>query len=254
MKLIFLGSGSAFTVNSSNYHSNMLFIDDTGAKLLIDCCSDARLSLAELGFTYKDIHDVYVSHLHADHVGGLEWLGFSSYFDPDCEKPNLYLHHSLETPLWENVLSGGMSSLQSHMADLSTYFKIHTIHDNEAFFWNKVRLQTVQTLHVMNGFKILPSFGLVFTVNDTKVFITTDTQFSPTQLGDFYEWADIIFQDCETANTMSGVHANYTELLTLTPEIRRKMWLYHYNPGPLPNAKKDGFCGFVVKGQVFGFG
>lgn len=254
MKLLFLGSGSAFTVNGSNYHSNMLLVDDAGAKLLIDCGSDARLALAELGLTYKDIQAVYVSHLHADHVGGLEWLGFSSYFDPNCEKPHLYCHHSLKAPLWENVLSGGMSSLQSHMADLSTYFKVHTINDNEAFFWNTVSLKTVQTLHVMNGFKILPSFGLVFTVNNTKALITTDTQFAPTQLGEFYEWADIIFQDCETSKTMSGVHANYTELLTLTPEIRRKMWLYHYNPGPLPNAKKDGFCGFVVKGQVFDLG
>jgi hypothetical protein len=65
--------------------------------------------------------------------------------------------------------------------------------------------------------------------------------------------ADIIFHDCETASVKSGVHAHYTELLTLSETIRNKIWLYHYNPGALPDAKKDGFRGFVKKGQCFDF-
>ncbi|MEM7589467.1 MAG: ribonuclease Z, partial [Myxococcota bacterium] len=28
---------------------------------------------------------------------------------------------------------------------------------------------------------------------------------------------------------------------------------YHYNSGKLPDAKKDGFLGFVKRGQVFDF-
>ena len=28
-----------------------------------------------MGLGYADIDAVYISHLHADHVGGLEWLG-----------------------------------------------------------------------------------------------------------------------------------------------------------------------------------
>ena len=42
-------------------------------------------------------------------------------------------------------------------------------------------------------------------------------------------------------------------LATLAPEIKNKMWLYHYNPGPLPNAEKDGFLGFVKKSSLFEF-
>ena len=29
------------------------------------------------------------------------------------------------------------------------------------------------------------------------------------------------------------------------------MWLMHYNDGDLPDAKKDGFKGFVKQGQEF---
>ena len=99
----------------------------------------------------------------------------------------------------------------------------------------------------------MPSFGLIFQINDTKIFITTDTQFTPQQLRDLYLEADIIFHDCETTEYASGVHANYQDLINLEPEIKSKMWLYHFNTIELPDAKKEGFCGFIKRGQTFEF-
>ncbi len=52
MKLIILGTGSAFTLE--NYQSNMLFEAPEG-RLLIDCGSDARRSVAAQGFSALDI-------------------------------------------------------------------------------------------------------------------------------------------------------------------------------------------------------
>lgn len=65
MKLIFIGSGSAFTVGADNYQSNRILEDDSSKKLLVDCGSDARFALHELGLSYKDIEAVYISHLHS---------------------------------------------------------------------------------------------------------------------------------------------------------------------------------------------
>ncbi len=48
-RLRFLGSGNAFTVGDGNWQSNMLIESDAGRRLLVDCGSDARLSLAEQG-------------------------------------------------------------------------------------------------------------------------------------------------------------------------------------------------------------
>ena len=253
MKLTFLGSGSAFTVGTHNYHSNMLLGDEQGKHLLIDCGSDVRLSLHELNLTYQDITDVYVSHLHSDHAGGLEWLAFTTKFNSHCERPNLYICEKLVETLWNKVLSGGLSSLQTEIVILAIYFNVHPVKENGYFLWNGMRFQLIQTLHIMSGFSIVPSYGLMFKVNNLTVFITTDTQFSPHQITDFYKMADLIFHDCETAVRRSRVHAHYEELLTLPSDIRKKMWLYHYNPGKLPNAIKDGFRGFVKKGQVFDF-
>jgi len=254
MKLLFLGAGSAFTVGKKNFQSNVLLQSSSGRNLLIDCGSDIRHSLYESGFTHLDINDVYVSHLHADHVGGLEWLAFVTKFDPKCQnKPNLFVSDNLIDDLWDHVLSGGLASLQNEKASLSTYFKVHPVKQNSGFDWEHITFDLVQTVHVMNNVTLAPSFGLFFKIGETAVFFTTDTQLALPQLITFYEKSNIIFHDCETSENKSGVHARYDDLKNLDEKFKRKMWLYHYNPGKLPNAKKEGFLGFVKKGQVFHF-
>ena len=83
MKLTFLGVGS-HSATQQLYHSNMLLTADSGAGLLIDCGGDIRFSLAEQGIQAKELgralDAVYISHLHSDHIGGLEWLAFTCYF------------------------------------------------------------------------------------------------------------------------------------------------------------------------------
>ncbi|MCE0722601.1 MULTISPECIES: hypothetical protein [Legionella] len=49
------------------------------------------------------------------------------------------------------------------------------------------------------------------------------------------------------------VFMHYSELITILKKLKKKIWLYHYNPGKLPNAKADAFLGFVKKGQSFLF-
>ncbi len=252
MKLLFLGAGSAFTVGSNNFHSNMLLINDEQKKLLIDCGSDARHALHEAGLSHRDIQDIYISHLHADHVGGLEWMGFATKFDPQCSKPHIYISHNLVHPLWNTVLAGGLRSIQSTETDISTFFDMRAVDEGGIFIWEQTLFQLIQTIHTYSGFNIQPSYGLMFTSpTQMKVLITSDTQFGVHYAMGFYDNADLIFHDCETSPHKSGVHSHYTQLKTLPASIKKKIWLYHYNPGELPDAQKDGFHGFVRKGQIF---
>lgn len=252
MELQFLGSGSAFTVNQENYNSNMLLTASSGRKLLIDCGSDARHALHALGYSHRDVDDVYISHLHADHAGGLEWLGITRLFDPGChKKPRLYAHASVMGRLWENTLLGGMGTIQKKEATLATYFDPVSISSNVPLMWEGVAFNLVQTLHVMHGYKIMPTYGLFFQCAPYTLFITADTQFIPTQFERFYDQADLIFHDCETSEQHSGVHAHYQDLVGLPRSVRQKMWLYHYSDGVLPPAREAGFKGFVQCGQSF---
>lgn len=232
----------------------------------------ARERAKSSGVNVSEIDALYVSHCHADHVGGIEWLGFSRYFSRG-KRPELYINERLAGSLWNDSLRGGMASHQGRVLELDSFFsKVHRVPKNKSFQFGDATFTPVQTVHYMDGYEIVPSYGLIF--NRTKFsddslvladalfkpkeyFLTTDTQFCPNQIMDFYNRAHLIFQDCETYTwdqedyKKSGVHAHYRELVTLPAEVKAKMWLYHYNDGPLPNAKSDGFLGFIEKGQVF---
>jgi ribonuclease BN (tRNA processing enzyme) len=253
MRLIFLGTGAAFVTDVNNYQSNMLLQSASGKLLLIDCGADVRRSLHSQGFSFRDITDVYISHLHSDHAGGLEWLGFTRKFSTHLTKPNLYLSEHLVAPLWEHTLAGGLTSLSDEPASLSAFFQVHPVADGKNFRWENISFEIIPHRHVESQFAHMPSYGLFFSINGRWVFLTTDAQFQPEQSLPYYQKADYIFQDCEIAAIPSGVHAHYNQLRTLPPEIKAKMWLYHYNSGALPDAVADGFGGFIQPGQQFNF-
>lgn len=251
MKLLFLGVSSALSVGDMRYQSNMLIKSSTDRQMLIDCGTDIRHSLYEQGFTHSTIDAVYISHLHADHVGGLEWLSFSKVF-VDHKKPELYISSDQQDKLWNNVLSGGMSSLENVESTLSTWFDVQSISDLR-FTWETYPFRLIKIPHSISNQKYLPAYGLLIKGDSKTIFLSTDTRFCPELLESVYNEADLIFHDCETSTLSSGQHARYSDLKTLDAKIKNKMWLYDYNDGELPDATKDGFKGFVVRGQAFDF-
>lgn len=258
MKITFAGCGSAF--DTVDYQSNLLIETNLGKRLLFDCGSFAPFALEHHDITRGNvgqmIHGVYISHLHADHIGGLEWLGFLTYFNPQWQRIPLYIMEDLIEPLWQS-LSGGMRSIQGKVCRLETYFDVHPIKPNLPFHFQGITCQPVQTVHVMNGFVIVPSYGLLLQENrGPQVYITADTQFAPEQIKDFYRMADTIFHDCEIAPFASGVHAHYSLMENLPPETKAKMWLYHgYSRYGTEfwNPLEHGFAGRVQRGQAFEF-
>jgi ribonuclease BN (tRNA processing enzyme) len=251
MQLIFLGVNAALTVGPKTFHANMLVQSSSAANLLIDCSGDIRHSLYELGYSHYAIDAVYISHLHADHVGGLEWLGFSKYFIEKKSLP-LYISPDQHQPLWENVLSGGMSTLEQEQASLETFFQLKPV-NNLSFTWEQSLFQLIKVEHSYNNHLLLPSYGLLIKGPLHTIFISTDMRHNPQLLATAYASADLIFQDCEISHIASGQHARYQELKQLNPEIKQKMWLYGYNDEILPQAQQDGFQGFVIRGQCFNF-
>jgi len=253
MRLTFLGTGTAFSPARENYHSNMVLESASGKRMLIDCGSDARHSLEDAQIDSHEIDAVYISHLHSDHCGGLEWLALTRKFMDKPVKPKLMMHPTMVDELWEHVLKGGLTTLKEEHCVLDTFFEIYQFDDPWRFHWQGIQFELIRTCHVYHMHLLRPSYGLFIDDQKTKIFITTDTQYNPDLFKSYYQAADYIFQDCETTPKRSGVHAHFEELSTLPEEIKNKMWLYHYS---LPYLPKDinGFLGFVKRGQMFDFG
>ena len=253
MNIKFIGVGNAFT--TSEYWQSNLLLSEGSNNLLIDCGSDIRHSIKEQiktinnGNIHEHLSAIYISHVHADHIGGLEWIGFCTYFNPKANKIDLIFHEDINNDLWNESLKGGMKNVQNHPEmKLEDYFKVNILKEQLGFYFSGKKCIPVKSIHVKSEPPKL-SYGL-FISSDKKVYWTADSIFNPNTKE--YNEADLILQDCETSKFPSTVHPHYKELVTLPSEIKKKMWLYHYTPEYIDyDAIKDGFAGFVKKGQSF---
>ena len=67
-----LGTGG--TLPSSKRHLTALLINIGGKKVLVDCGEGTQISMKDLGWGFKDIDVICITHVHVDHILGLPGL------------------------------------------------------------------------------------------------------------------------------------------------------------------------------------
>lgn len=77
-KIIFLGTAGA-VASAQRDNTSLLFMDDSGEKFLIDCPGSPVTKLAKLGFDYREISNLILTHTHVDHIYGVPSLLHSQY-------------------------------------------------------------------------------------------------------------------------------------------------------------------------------
>lgn len=269
MEIVILGSGNAFSFKSYN---TCFLLKEDDKNLVIDCGSRFPWALRALNIVPKDIQAIYISHCHADHIGGLEEMAFLRYdwvnkphrWDqgPTLYAPLLIGDADLLMTAWHHSLRGGMET-HDFQATLDTFFQTWPICKDAGpipgqFDWMSWNFKLIQNLHAEGNNKY--SFGLFATrPNYPSAYFTTDSRFddSPEKI-ELYRKADRIFQDCECTPYISGAHANYQQLVNLPDDIKKKMYLCHYQDDMLDEngdlkyqlcAEFDGFIGFVEPGE-----
>jgi ribonuclease BN (tRNA processing enzyme) len=243
MKLKFLGCGSAFT--TKDYYQSMLLLTKNEKNCLFDCGGDVRFAFQEQGLSAGDVDSFCITHAHTDHCGGLEWLGFNTYFNPSLPRPKWLSTNKQVENMWESTLKGGFGLSKTS----EEFFNITSL--KHGHLWERVAITLIPSKHCMDGSEWMESYSIFFQDLDTyaqPVMFTGDMIFDKEYIEDISVGLSLIIHDCETAPYKSGVHAHYDDLKTLPPEIKSKMLLYHYQPNPIQNPVEDGFIGFAHKG------
>jgi len=214
IRLRFLGVGAAQAIELGSSAGVIEFNEKP--LLLIDCGPEI---VATFLTTYRQLPNaVFITHLHMDHIGGLERLFYQAYFDLAMRgRVRLYVPAPL-VPL-----------LQSRVADYP-----EVIAEGGANFWDAFQLIPVSRgfWHGRIWFDVFPtrhhapntSFGVRLR---GSLIWTGDTRPIPETLQHYAAQDELIAHDCSLVGNPS--HTGIEDIEREYPvELRKRLLLYHY--------------------------
>lgn len=240
MKLQMLGTGSAF---AKAFNNNNALVTVDNRTLLVDCGITAPKALHEAGKNFGDVDAVLITHIHGDHVGGLEELAFQMKFIYG-RKPVLFLADTLVEPLWEHTLKGGLQ--QDESQTLHDYFDVRPLREGTAAeVLPGLQVEMMRTPHIPGK----ASYSLLF---NGFFFYSGDMVFDGALLESLVKdrGVQIIFHDCQL-HPPGAVHASLPELLTLPESIQQLVYLMHYGDDRASFDGRTGLMKFVEQQKIY---
>ena len=212
--LRFHGVGNASAVELG---SAMATLEREGVPwLTIDCGGEG---LTAFQARYGDMpRAVFITHVHLDHVAGMERLFVASYFDPARRgQVRLYVPAPL-VPLLHQRIASYPNVLAEGGANFWDAFQLVPVGD--AFWHDGVRLEVFATRHHWPD----TSFGLRL---HGSVVWTGDTRPIPETLAKFADAGELIAHDCALHGNPS--HSGIDDLeREYPPALLQRCVLYHY--------------------------
>ncbi|MCS7459366.1 MBL fold metallo-hydrolase [Paenibacillus doosanensis] len=244
LQIQMIGTGSAF---SKKYYNNNALITVDGSMLLVDCGATAPQALHKLNIPLDRIDAILITHIHADHVGGMEEFAFRLKYAYK-KKTRLYVPSAIADSLWNHSLRGGLENLAEGMSGLDDYFDVVLLDEGEASaVFPNLQVELIRTEHI----PAKPSYSLF--IND-MLFYSADCKFDAELLTRLYEHRGCryIMHDCQLSSP-GLVHASLDELLTLPPELQRTVHLMHYDDTMEQFIGKTGEMTFVEQHKWYTF-
>jgi ribonuclease BN (tRNA processing enzyme) len=257
-KLIFCFVGVGSASAKENYQSSLILAKD-GVTMLVDIGFSIPRALYDYGINILDLDYYHFTHSHGDHIGGAEELLINSRYQRQV-KPKVIITRQYHQVLWDETLRGGLKvnetgalSLDDYIEPIYAEWKAQQPREMYEVNIGTMNLLLFRTNHVPGGCedwqKAYWSTGLLV---DGKVLFSGDTRFDPNLFKDLpMEKVRTIFHDCQLFEP-GAVHATYNQLKGLDPELKRKMYLYHYgdNFGKF-DPRADGFAGFTEQMTIY---
>jgi len=243
LHLQMVGTGSAFA--KTLYNTSALLVSEHG-QILIDCGASVPKALHELNIEPDQLNGIVISHIHADHVAGLEEIAFRLCYQYNNKRIKLYITEPLADILWENTLKGSMYNPQEGFTSLSNYFDVSFLIENTpAELLPGLVIEPIRTLHMKD--KISYSFFI-----NEKTFYSADVLFNEQLLLQQVvhdRGCHTILHDCQLKGH-GAVHATLAELLTLPEDVQQRIYLMHYDDTMPQYIGQTGRMRFIEQHQV----
>jgi hydroxyacylglutathione hydrolase len=227
IEIMFLGTGSAFSKNFGNTSAVVnVYEDGQKQNLLIDCGRTTPDNLHRAGLTWRDIDAIFITHLHGDHVFGLEEAGFVGRYVLK-KKPHLILpSKKMKNDLWDKVLKGTMANGDlDRMMNFEDYFTYDYVDLEQPFFiFNHTMFSVYPTKHIKNK----KSYGLFIGESNYVMYSGDSLLQEDLILMAVDDGCQFIFHDCQLFDNEGKVHASLDDLKGLEENIRSRMAIMHY--------------------------
>ncbi|GAB6441065.1 hypothetical protein bcgnr5369_03360 [Bacillus cereus] len=229
MKLTFLNAGDAFAFEQG-HNSALLEFDNTN--LVIDFPATNRAALRKLGMDLGDVENVFITHLHEDHINGIQQFAYFNKFVTG-RKPNLYIAEDLVDGLWETVRQGllyGVGALHT----IEDYFVVKTLKQEQGFVIDDIEFGIVKTKH----FEGMSSYGLLA---KKYFYFSGDSLVDYDFLTKIHPSVQTIFHDVHLKDINIPVHASVKDIKKLPQEIQEKIFIMHYHDEYVDKEKRERF-------------
>jgi hydroxyacylglutathione hydrolase len=246
LELAFIACGSLF---SKEFYNNNFLIIKGNNDLLLDFGITGPRALNEItGLSPIDIENIFVTHSHSDHIGGLEYLAlFKGYMSPDKNRISILLTEYYKYILWKASLNGGMewneSNSKSERLKLNDYFNICIFKEKNSteirkftYTLGNMNIEIFQTNHIPDGAETLNNAFITYGLFvDERVLFSGYTKFDKELLDEYAEKSDYFFHDTSFETNLSDtknlIIMIYTLSLISAPlsnclEIRKYFFLF----------------------------
>ncbi len=223
MRLIALGVGDTFT---ARHHTTALLLEEDGFRLAIDCPDRYRRVLADaskgsgLALELPTIDHVLVTHVHGDHMNGVEGVAFWKRF-AENKRMELVCSPEVRGAIWEGRLVAPMGQLWDGQRFHSMRFDEYFVHTELGWAGatqvGPFSIRTYRTVHHV------PTSALLVSAGGRTLGYSADTAFDPGLLA-FFAGADLIVHE----TNHGPAHTPYASLASLDAGLRARMRLVHY--------------------------